>query len=63
MDIKFNVSSVGELYKNSVENFAEKITDTEGKEISIDKVAVGQKIFIVFKSGTGYTRTSAERVR
>lgn len=59
---KFNVSSVGELYMNSIEMFAEKITDMAGNAIPIENIEVGQKVFVFFSSGTGLTRTSAKRI-
>ncbi len=63
MERRFEVSSFGKLYKKSVENFAEKITNLEGREISLENIEVGQKVFIHFTNGTGFTRTSAERIQ
>ena len=63
MERKFNVSSMGELFNKSVENIADKITDKDGNEISLESISVGQKVFLVFRNGTGFTRTSAERIK
>lgn len=62
MGRKFYISGVGEFFKKSLGMFAEKIIDTNGNEIPIEGIEVGQKVFAIFKSGTGFTRTSLIRI-
>lgn len=58
---RFEVASIGDLFRKSLENFAHHLEDESGREISIDALAVGQRFFVFFTSGTGLTRTSAVR--
>ncbi|MBN1931128.1 MAG: hypothetical protein JW786_05915 [Desulfobacterales bacterium] len=62
MNRKFYISGMGEFFKKSLGMFAEKITDRYGNEISIESIEVGQKGFAIFKSGTGFSRTSFIRI-
>ncbi len=59
---KFDVSSVGILFRNSLEMFAEKIVDDSGNEIQASSMKINDKAFAVFESGTGKTRTSLVRI-
>ena len=61
-DQRFMVSSLGTLYRTSLEMFAHHLEDEDGVRIMVDDLAVDQPFFVIFKSGTGYTRTSAVRV-
>lgn len=62
MDKKFYVSSVGNLFKVSLEMFADKLIDQNGKEITPDEMNINDKAYAIFRSGTGTTRTSVTRI-
>lgn len=59
---RFDVSSVGPLFRNSLELFADKIVDENGKEIKAHQMKINDKAYAVFQSGTGKTRTSLIRI-
>jgi hypothetical protein len=61
-DQQFKVSSLGVLYRASLETFAHQLENKDGETIQVDDLAVDQQFFVVFKSGTGFTRTSAVRI-
>ena len=42
--------------------FAYCLEDENGNELCLDALKIEQKFFVVFSSGTGFTRTSAERI-
>lgn len=58
----FIVSSIGALRKKSLAMFAHRLEDDCGKELQLDELEIDQKFFVVFASGTGFTRTSAVRI-
>jgi hypothetical protein len=58
----FDVSSIGKLYRKSLEMFAYRLEDENGNELRLDALKIEQKFFVVFPSGTGFTRTSAMRI-
>ncbi len=58
----FEVSSMGRLYRKSLNMFACYLEDNKGNKIHLDNLSVDQPFFVFFKSGTGITRTSAVRV-
>jgi hypothetical protein len=57
----FEVASLGKLFRRSLELFAHHLEDEAGNEIQLDSLAIDQKFFVIFPSGTGLTRTSAVR--
>ncbi|GAB6905845.1 hypothetical protein DESC_590100 [Desulfosarcina cetonica] len=59
---RFWVSSLGPLYRISLERFAHHLENTDGKPLRVDDLAVDQPFFVFFESGTGLTRTSATRI-
>ncbi len=61
-DQLFEVASIGALHRKSLKMFAHHLEDTDGKKILLDDLGVDQPFFVVFQSGTGFTRTSAVRV-
>ncbi len=61
-DQQFSVSSLGTLYRASLEMFAHHLENEDGVTIQVDDLAVAQQFFVFFKSGTGLTRTSAVRI-
>jgi hypothetical protein len=58
----FNISSIGNVYRKSLAIFAHHLEDSDGDEIQLDYLAVDQPFFVIFKGGTGLTRTSAVRI-
>lgn len=60
-DQRFMVSSLGKMFRRSLELFAHHLEDEAGNEIQLDSLAIDQRFFVVFTSGTGLTRTSAVR--
>ncbi len=61
-DQRFQVSSMGEVYRKTMEIFAHHLEDGDGNEIALDDVQVDQSFFVVFAGVTGLMRTSARRV-
>jgi len=61
-DQQFQVSSVGKIYRRSMEMFAHHLEDENGNEIQLDDVGVDQPFFVIFMGVTGFTRTSATRI-
>lgn len=59
---RFEVSSMGTMHRTSLEMFAHHLEDDEGQKILLDDLAMDQTFFVVFESGTGFTRTSAVRI-
>lgn len=62
MNQRYYVSSVGNLFKKSLEMFADKLLDENGNEITAADMQINDKAFALFKSGTGITRTSVVRI-
>ncbi len=62
MNEAYDVSSVGRVYRKSLELFAHRYENENGIGIDLDDLGVGQKFFVVFPSGTGFTRTSAVKI-
>jgi hypothetical protein len=58
----FDVSSMGKLFRKSLEMFAYRLEDENGNEIRLDALEIEQKFFVVFPSDTGFTRTSGIRI-
>ena len=58
----FDISSIGKLFRKSLEMFAYRLEDENGNELCLDAVEIEQKFFVVFPSGTGFTRTSGVRI-
>ncbi|MBI5589990.1 MAG: hypothetical protein HY881_05860 [Deltaproteobacteria bacterium] len=58
----FDISSMGKLFRKSLEMFAYRLEDENGKELCLDALEIEQKFFVVFHSGTGLTRTSGVRI-
>lgn len=58
----YEVSSMGKMYRKSIEMFAHHYETEDRIEIELDTIAVGDKFFVLFESGTGLTRTSAVRI-
>jgi hypothetical protein len=58
----FDVSSIGKLFRKSLEMFAYRLEDENGNELCLDAVEIEQKFFVIFPSGTGLTRTSGVRI-
>ncbi|MEZ4524378.1 MAG: hypothetical protein R2941_00455 [Desulfobacterales bacterium] len=61
-DQRFEVSSMGKLYRKSLAMFAHHLEDAQGNEIQLDDLEIHQPFFVIFPSGTGFTRTSAVRI-
>ncbi len=61
-DQKFNVSSIGMIYRKTLSLFAHHFEDEDGRPIRLRQLTLGQRFFVVFESGTGLTRASAIRV-
>ena len=59
---RFEVASIGKLFRKSLELFAHHLEDEAGDEIGMDDLHVDQKFVVYFTSGTGLTRTSAVRI-
>ncbi|WP_028585563.1 hypothetical protein [Desulfogranum mediterraneum] len=62
MHKRFYVSSVGNLYQISLEMFADRLVDQDGREISADAMAIDQTVFAEFQGPTTTTRTSVTRI-
>lgn len=58
----YNVSSLGKMYRKSIEMFAHHYETEDRTEIALDDISIGKKFFILFESPTGLTRTSAVRI-
>lgn len=58
----FEVSSMGRMYRNSLLMFAHHLEDEKGRTIQVEELNPGRRFFVFFISGTGLTRTSAERI-
>jgi hypothetical protein len=61
-DQRFMVSSLGTFYRASLEMFAHHLETVDGKKIKINELNIDQPFFVIFQSGTGFTRTSAVRL-
>jgi hypothetical protein len=61
-DQRFEVASMGTLYRKSLDLFADHLEDPDGNEIQLDDLKIDQPFFVIFPSGTGFTRTSAKRI-
>ena len=59
---KYDIASVGIVYWKSLELFATRLEDGNGRTIEHEEVKVDDRFWVVFPSGTGYTRTSGKRV-
>lgn len=58
----FEVSGMGKMYRKSLLMFAHHLEDDNGRTIHPEDLAPGRRFFVIFPSGTGLTRTSAERI-
>ena len=58
----FEVSSMGRMYRKSLLMFAHHLEDDSGRTVDVEGLVPGRKFFVCFYSGTGLTRTSAERI-
>ena len=61
-DQLFNVSSIGSIRRKSLSMLAHRLEDAQGRELKLDDLEIDQSFFVVFPSGTGFTRTSATRI-
>ncbi|HPA15140.1 MAG TPA: hypothetical protein PKV75_07705 [Desulfobacterales bacterium] len=59
---KYYVPSIGTLYQMSLDWFAEKLIDSDGKEILSDEMELNEVAILVFRSGTGTTKTTVRRI-
>lgn len=59
---KYDIASVGVVYWKSLELFASRLENLEGEQIDQSALTVGQRFWVIFLSGNGFTRTSAKRV-
>ena len=59
---KFYVPSIGNLYKISLEWFAEQLIDKNGRDITADAMQLNQEATLIFCSGTGTTKTTVRRI-
>ncbi len=59
---RFYVSSIGNLFMISLENFADRIIDRNGKEIAAEDMTLDQEAIIEFQGVTTITRTSVVRI-
>jgi len=58
----FEVSSIGRMYWKSLILFRHHLEDADGNRLELEELEPNQPFCVVFKSGTGFTRTSAVRV-
>jgi hypothetical protein len=58
----FEVSSMGRMYRKSLLMFSHHLEDESGRTVDVEQLVPGRKFFVFFYSGTGLTRTSAERI-
>jgi hypothetical protein len=58
----FEVSSMGRMCAKSLLMFAHHLEDEDGHTVRLEELTPGRKFFVLFQSGTGLTRTSAERI-
>lgn len=61
-DQQFEVASMGRLYLKSLELFAHHLEDEDGNEVQLNDMEIDASFFVIFPSGTGFTRTSAKRI-
>ncbi len=61
-DQLFDVSSIGSIRRKSLSMLAHRLEDAQGRELKLDDLEIDQSFFVVFPSGTGFTRTSATRI-
>ncbi|MFP4421257.1 MAG: hypothetical protein ACLFRG_12000 [Desulfococcaceae bacterium] len=59
---RFDISGIGPLFFKSLKMFAERLEDENGRELRAEDLALNQKFYVVFSSGTGPTRTSGSRI-
>jgi hypothetical protein len=59
---RFEVSSVGPMHRKSMLMLAHHLEDENGRTVHLEELAPGRRFFVFFQSGTGLTRTSAERI-
>ncbi len=60
---RYEISSVGLLYWKSLELFATRLESPEGQTVAQESLQIDDPFFVIFPSGTGFTRTSGVRVR
>ena len=59
---RYDVSSVGRLYRISLEMFADRLVDENGNDIKAAEMKIHDRAYAIFRSGTGNTRTSLVRI-
>lgn len=62
MNRRYEVSSVGKLFKKSLEMFADQLVDENGNKITADEMNVNDKAYAVFWNGANTSRTSVIRI-
>ncbi len=62
MNRRFEVASVGKLFKKSLEMFADQLMDENGNEITADEMEVNDKAYALFWNGANTSRTSVTRI-
>ncbi len=62
MERKYDIASVGVLYWKSLELFATRLEGMEGRVLDQSDLQVNERFWVIFPSGTGFTRTSGVRV-
>lgn len=63
MNRRYNIASIGAIYRKSLEMFASRLEDLDGNPIDLDAIDVHQRFYVIFPSGTGLTRTSGIRMQ
>lgn len=62
MQRKYDIASIGVLYWKSLELFAIRLEDMKGRVLDQSELQVDERFWVIFPSGTGFTRTSGVRV-
>lgn len=62
MNKRYDIASIGTIYRKSLEMFATHLEDSDGNTIGLDDIEVQQYFNVVFTSGNGLTRTSGVRI-
>ncbi len=59
---KYDIASIGVLYWKSLTIFECRLEDDKGHAIEQSDIKIDEHFWVIFPSGTGYTRTTGVRV-
>jgi len=62
LERKYDIASIGILYWKSLSLFECRLEDCQGRLLHQADIKVDQPFWVIFPSGTGFTRTTGVRV-